>query len=102
MSRPPVAALIIFDGWGLRHATESNAILKAHTPVMDRIYFRSIYFREPSGILFEIATDTPGFTNDETVDELGAKLRLPPWLERARPQIEEVLPKIVLPTKATL
>jgi glyoxalase family protein len=70
--------------------------------VMDRIYFRSIYFREPSGILFEIATDSPGFTNDETVDELGAKLRLPPWLERARPQIEEVLPKIVLPTKATL
>jgi glyoxalase family protein len=72
------------------------------SPVMDRIYFRSIYFREPSGILFEIATDSPGFTNDETVDELGAKLRLPPWLERARPQIEEVLPKIVLPTKATL
>jgi len=72
------------------------------SPVMDRIYFRSIYFREPGGILFEIATDTPGFTNDEMVDELGAKLRLPPWLERARPQIEEVLPKIVLPTKATL
>ncbi len=72
------------------------------SPVMDRIYFRSIYFREPSGILFEIATDSPGFTNDETVDELGAKLRLPPWLERARPQIEEFLPKIVLPTKATL
>jgi len=72
------------------------------SPVMDRIYFRSIYFREPSGILFEIATDTPGFTNDETVDELGAKLRLPPWLAGARPQIEEVLPKIVLPTKAIL
>ena len=71
------------------------------SPVMDRIYFRSIYFREPSGILFEIATDSPGFTNDETVDELGAKLRLPPWLERARPQIEEALPKIALPTEAT-
>ena len=51
---------------------------------------------------FAIPTDSPGFTDDETVDELGAKLRLPPWLERARPQIEEVLPKIVLPTKATL
>jgi len=72
------------------------------SPVMDRIYFRSIYFREPSGILFEIATDPPGFTNDEPVNELGAKLRLPPWLERARPQIEQVLPKITLPTEATL
>ncbi len=71
------------------------------SPVMDRIYFRSIYFREPSGILFEIATDPPGFTIDETVDELGAKLRLPPWLDRARPQIEEALPKITLPTEAT-
>jgi glyoxalase family protein len=72
------------------------------SPVMDRIYFRSIYFREPGGILFEIATDPPGFTYDETVAELGAKLRLPPWLERARPKIEEALPKIVLPTVATL
>ena len=72
------------------------------SPVMDRIYFHSVYFREPGGILFEIATDPPGFTNDETVDELGAKLCLPPWLERARPQIEEVLPKIALPTEATL
>jgi glyoxalase family protein len=70
------------------------------SPVMDRIYFRSIYFREPSGILFEIATDPPGFTIDETVDELGAKLRLPPWLERARAQIEKGLPKITLPTEA--
>jgi glyoxalase family protein len=71
------------------------------SPVMDRIYFHSIYFREPGGILFEIATDPPGFTNDETVTELGSKLRLPPWLERGRPQIEETLPKIALPTEAT-
>jgi glyoxalase family protein len=66
------------------------------SPVMDRVYFHSIYFREPGGILFEIATDPPGFTMDESVDDLGASLRLPPWMERARPQIEESLPKIVL------
>ena len=69
---------------------------------MDRIYFRSIYFREPGGILFEIATDPPGFTNDETVDELGTKLRLPPWLEHQRPQIEQALPKIDLPARAAI
>ena len=72
------------------------------SPVMDRIYFHSIYFRESSGILFEIATDPPGFTKDETLDELGSKLRLPPWLERKRSQIEDVLPKIALPTEATI
>ena len=70
--------------------------------VMDRIYFHAIYFRESGGILFEIATDPPGFTHDETVNELGTKLRLPPWLERKRSQIEDVLPKIALPTKATI
>jgi glyoxalase family protein len=67
------------------------------SPLMDRIYFRSIYFHEPGGILFEIATDPPGFTKDETADELGAELRLPPWLEAARSRIEEVLPKIAIP-----
>ena len=50
----------------------------------------------------KIATDPPGFTHDETVNELGTKLRLPPWLERKRSQIEDVLPKIALPTKATI
>jgi glyoxalase family protein len=72
------------------------------SPVMDRIYFRSIYFREPGGILFEIATDPPGFTSDETIDELGTKLRLPPWLEHQRPQIERALPKIDLPAEAAI
>jgi glyoxalase family protein len=67
------------------------------SPVMDRIYFRSIYFREPGGILFEIATDAPGFTQDEAVEELGSKLRLPPWLERVRTQLEEILPPIAVP-----
>jgi glyoxalase family protein len=69
------------------------------TPVIDRIYFHSIYFREPGGILFEIATDPPGFTLDEDVDQLGQNLRLPPWLESARSQIEKVLPPVVTPTK---
>ncbi len=69
------------------------------TPVMDRTYFHSIYFREPGGILFEIATEPPGFTLDETVEELGSKLRLPPWMEAARAQIEELLPPIKIPAR---
>ncbi|HWQ93579.1 MAG TPA: ring-cleaving dioxygenase [Clostridia bacterium] len=67
------------------------------SPVMDRTYFHSIYFREPGGILFEIATDPPGFTVDESVGELGLTLRLPPWMEKARKEIEAVLPPITLP-----
>jgi glyoxalase family protein len=69
------------------------------SPVMDRTYFHSIYFREPGGVLFEIATDSPGFTLDESAAELGARLRLPPWMETARARIEEILPPITLPTK---
>ena len=71
------------------------------SPIMDRTYFHSIYFREPGGVLFELATDPPGFTQDEAVDELGANLRLPPWMEQARPEIEKTLPKITVPKKAT-
>ena len=67
------------------------------TPVIDRTYFHSIYFREPGGVLFEIATDPPGFTLDESLEELGNQLRLPPWLEPTRSQIEEVLPAIKVP-----
>jgi glyoxalase family protein len=69
------------------------------TPVIDRTYFHSIYFREPGGVLFEIATDPPGFTLDEKIEELGNSLRLPPWMETARSQIERVLPPIKLPGK---
>jgi glyoxalase family protein len=69
------------------------------TPVIDRPYFHSIYFREPGGILFEIATEPPGFTLDEKLDELGMHLRLPQWMESARSQIERVLPPIKLPVK---
>lgn len=58
------------------------------TPVIDRYYFRSLYFREPGGVLFEIATDGPGFAADEPVDSLGERLALPPFLEPQREQIE--------------
>lgn len=67
------------------------------TPVIDRQYFDAIYFREPGGILFEIATDPPGFATDETVDELGTHLRLPPQHEQHRTEIERVLPAIKVP-----
>jgi glyoxalase family protein len=67
------------------------------TPVIDRTYFHSIYFREPGGVLFEIATEPPGFTFDEELNELGTHLRIPPWMESARAQIERVLPPIQLP-----
>src|SRR2546422_8395315 len=68
------------------------------TPVIDRVYFHSIYFREPGGILFEIATDPPGFTLDEDLNQLGESLQLPPWLESSRSQIEKGLPPIAPPT----
>ena len=64
------------------------------TPVQDRQYFHSIYFRSPGGVLFEIATDPPGFTLDESIPELGTSLKLPPWLEPQRRAIEESLPPI--------
>jgi glyoxalase family protein len=67
--------------------------------VMDRVYFHSIYFREPGGVLFEIATEPPGFTLDEKLEELGTHLRLPPWLESARSEIEQTLPPIQLAGK---
>jgi glyoxalase family protein len=61
------------------------------TPVIDRFYFRSIYFREPSGVLFEIATLGPGFAVDEEPEEIGRGLALPPNYEHLRPQLEEQL-----------
>ncbi len=69
------------------------------TPVINRVYFHSIYFREPGGILFEIATDPPGFTLDEDLNQLAESLRLAPWLESSRAQIEKVLPPIAPPIK---
>ncbi len=70
------------------------------SPVMNREYFHSIYYREPGGILFEIATDNPGFTIDQPAAELGTKLMLPPWFEKARPQIVQALPPVRLPAAA--
>ena len=67
------------------------------TPMKDRKYFHSIYFREPGGVLFEIATDPPGFAVDEPSATMGQKLMLPPWLEDNRTEIEAVLPKIIIP-----
>jgi glyoxalase family protein len=73
------------------------------TPVRDRQYFRSIYWREPGGVLFEIATDPPGFTWDEPVEALGSGLKLPPWYEARRAEIEAaVLPIRVRPAEPEL
>ena len=71
------------------------------SPVMDRKYFHSIYYREPGNILFEIATDPPGFAVDEAPEKLGTHLVLPAWLERDRPRLEAVLPPLTLPEVPT-
>jgi glyoxalase family protein len=70
------------------------------TPVIDRFYFRSIYFREPSGVLFEIATLGPGFTTDEPLETLGEHLSLPPNFERLRPELERRLTPLPDPRPA--
>jgi glyoxalase family protein len=62
------------------------------TEVIDRFWFKSIYFKEPGGALFEVATDGPGFAIDENEANLGERLILPPWLEQNRPGIENALP----------
>lgn len=67
------------------------------TEIIDRQYFKSIYFREPGGVLLEVATDPPGFTRDEPLLELGRALKLPPWLEPTREQIEAALPALKIP-----
>lgn len=112
----PHSALTLFDwsgstytarqGAGLTHHVafrakdeEEQAAWRDHllslgvhvTPVADRAYFRSIYFRAPDGLLVEIATDGPGFAIDEPVERLGEGLKLPPWLESRRPTIERTL-----------
>jgi glyoxalase family protein len=66
------------------------------SPVMDREYFQSIYFREPGGTLFEIATDGPGMTFNETVEALGTRVMLPTWLESRRTEMEAILPPVKL------
>jgi len=71
------------------------------TPVIDRNYFHSVYFREPGGVLFELATDPPGFAIDEPAKQLGERLMLPPQYEGIRAEIEAVLPPIHLPVPAS-
>ncbi len=69
----------------------------AVSEVRERVYFRSIYFREPGGVICEIATDGPGMTVDESPAALGSALRLPPWLESERGELEKILPAIPRP-----
>jgi glyoxalase family protein len=66
------------------------------TPVLDRQYFRSIYFREPGGVLFEVATADDSFTKDETKEHLGEALKLPAWFEKNREKIEKSVTPVVL------
>ena len=73
-----------YEAW----ADRLNQVRLPSSGPVDRFYFRSLYFREPNGILFEIATDGPGFATDESMDALGEKLSLPPFLEGRRKQIE--------------
>ena len=69
------------------------------TEVIDRFWFQSVYFREPGGALFEVATDGPGFAVDESLDALGERLILPPWLEPRRAEIERGLPRLTSPVR---
>jgi len=81
-----------------QQAAMAQTLIEKHrlrpTQQIDRQYFRSVYFREPGGILFEIATDQPGFLTDEPVASLGSELKLPSFLERQREEIEAALPPI--------
>lgn len=79
----------------VRAALESAGLRP--TPQIDRFWFKSVYFKEPGGVLFELATDGPGFANDEDPAHLGEKLVLPPWLEIHRREIEAVLPPLRMP-----
>jgi glyoxalase family protein len=93
--------------WRVRddaHQIEMRARVEAAggraTPVIDRFWFKSVYFKEPGGVLFELATDGPGFAVDESPAHLGELLVLPPWLERDRARIEQVLPRLTMPVPA--
>jgi len=79
-----------YDAW-FERLNQMN--IRSSGPI-DRFYFRSLYFREPNGILFEIATDGPGFAADEPLDQLGQHLALPPFLENRRREIEAGLKPI--------
>ena len=104
----PGAGIVHHIAWSVEDDSEElemrDRIAKAGlspTPVIDRTYFRSVYFREPSGILFELATNPPGFLVDEPASQLGERLMLPPQYEGARRSIEAVLPPLSLPSAST-
>jgi glyoxalase family protein len=85
------------------HAAWREKVLAAGarpTPIIDRFYFKSIYFREPSGVLFEIATLGPGFTTDEPLEHLGERISLPPAFEHLREQVERTLTPLPNPRTA--
>jgi glyoxalase family protein len=94
--------------WRVHDSEEEHALREAirqvglrPTSQIDRFWFTSVYFREPGGVLFELATDGPGFKADEALEELGASLVLPPWMEAKREQIEAALPTLtVLPSSS--
>jgi glyoxalase family protein len=90
--------------WRVRDGDEEDAMRSRirssglrPTPPIDRFWFTSVYFHEPGGVLFELATDGPGFARDEDPEHLGEELILPPWLEPQRAAIEEALPKLEMP-----
>jgi glyoxalase family protein len=74
-----------------------EAASRRPTPVIDRFWFKSVYFTEPGGVLFELATEGPGFAVDEDPSHLGETLVLPPWLEADRRRIEAALPTLTAP-----
>jgi glyoxalase family protein len=96
-----VAMAIADDEQQLEMRERLLSIGRAVTEVRDRQYFHSIYFREPGGVLYEIATLPPGFAIDEDLSALGTGLKLPPWEESERRTIEQVLPPITLPRART-
>ena len=85
------------EGHQLAVRTQVTAAGGRPTPVIDRFWFKSVYFQEPGGVLFELATDGPGFAVDEPADHLGESLVLPPWLESSRVAIEGALPPLGRP-----
>jgi glyoxalase family protein len=89
-----VAWRVADDAIELRMRERVAAAHRRPTEVIDRFWFKSVYFLEPGGVLFEIATDGPGFTADEPLEHLGEQLVLPPWLEPNRHEIEASLPPL--------
>ena len=89
-----VAWRVADDAVELRVRERIAAAHRRPTEVIDRFWFKSVYFLEPGGVLFELATDGPGFTADEALEHLGEQLVLPPWLEGNRAEIEASLPPL--------